>query len=74
MVENAQSVLEAADTARQLFQDKDNSRFWPGPLVRRLESAGPRLWGSRVGYVSRPNTHPTLNKFPIDYIRLFRPT
>jgi hypothetical protein len=57
MVENAQSVPEAAETARQLFQDKDNSRFWPGPLVRRLESAGPRLalrWAIRLFQESLP--------------------
>jgi hypothetical protein len=42
MVEKAQSVSEAADTARQLFQDKDNSAFWPAPLVRRLEKTEPK--------------------------------
>lgn len=51
MVENAQSISEAADTARQLIQDKDNAIFWPSPLVRRLEQTEPKLalrWAIRL--------------------------
>jgi hypothetical protein len=43
MVENTQPVSEAVVVARQLFHDEDNSRFWPGPLVRRLEEVEPKL-------------------------------
>jgi hypothetical protein len=38
---NPKSVLEAAEAARQLFQDKESARFWPGPLVRLLEKEKP---------------------------------
>jgi hypothetical protein len=57
MVEQAQSVFEAANTARELFQDKDNSRFWPGPLVRQLEKRQPKLalrWAIRLFQESLP--------------------
>lgn len=57
MVEQAQSVPEAANTARQLFQDKDNARFWPGPLVRHLEKQQPKLalrWAIRLFQESLP--------------------
>jgi hypothetical protein len=57
MVEKAQSLSEAADTARQLFQDKDNSAFWPAPLVRRLERTEPKLalrWAIQLFQESLP--------------------
>jgi hypothetical protein len=57
MVENTQPVSEAVAVARQLFQDKDNSRFWPGPLVRRLEEVEPRLalrWAALLFQESLP--------------------
>src|SRR5262245_36685425 len=57
MVEQAQSVSEAADTARQLFQDKDKGEFWPAPLVRILEKTEPKLalrWAVRLFQESLP--------------------
>ena len=51
MVEKAQSVSEASDTARQFFQGKGNSRSWPFPLARRLEKTEPKLalrWAIRL--------------------------
>ena len=57
MVEIAQSVSEAAKTARQFFQDKDKSEFWPAPLVRRLEKTEPKLalrWAIRLFQESLP--------------------
>jgi hypothetical protein len=43
MADNSRSVAEAVSLSRQLFGDRRNSRFWPGPLVRQLERKEPKL-------------------------------
>ncbi len=51
MAERAKSISEAANAAEELYRDKENSRFWPGPLVRRLEHSKPKLalmWAIRL--------------------------
>ena len=43
MAKESQSAVEAALSAKGLFQDKTKASYWPAPLVRHLEKLEPKL-------------------------------